>query len=396
LCSWFHHQAASALASTRFIVKRKSPPRAIDAGVGRAMLRAIDQAGPMPSYKRIATEEAFATREQIAGFRRLLADGYDDPGFKSLWGFYLGSHSERARFIIDRLQDLGAARIADMDASGIDMQVLSLTSPGVQVFDAATANALAASSNDELADAIAKYPHRYAGLAACAPQDPRRAAQEIERGVGKLGLRGVIINSHTQGERLDDPKFWDIFAAAEALDVPVYLHPNAPPRDMIGPYLEAGLDGAVFGFQAETGLHMLRIIVAGVFDRFPKLKMIVGHCGEALPFWMYRIDYMHRAQVAANRYPQLRKLERTPGEYLRDNVYVTNSGVAWEPAIMLCHQVMGPDHTLYAMDYPYQYLPSEVTVSDELPMSDADKKKYFQTNAERLFKLVPGLVPGGT
>jgi len=341
----------------------------------------------MPAYKRIATEEAFATRDQLDGFRKLLAGGYDDPGFKSLWGFYLGSQSPRARFIIERLQNTGSERIADMDASGIDMQVLSLTSPGVQVFDAATANALATSSNDELAAAVARYPTRYVGLAACAPQDPRAAAKEIERGVNQLGLRGVIINSHTQGERLDDPKFWDIFAAAEALDVPVYLHPNAPPRDMIGPYLEAGLDGAVFGFQAETGLHLLRIIVAGVFDRFPKLKMIVGHCGEALPFWLYRIDYMHRAQVAANRYPHMVKLKRTPGEYLRDNVYVTNSGVAWAPAIMLCHQVMGPEHTLYAMDYPYQYLPSEVTVSDELPMSDADKMKYFQTNAERLFKL---------
>jgi 5-carboxyvanillate decarboxylase len=341
----------------------------------------------MAAYRRIATEEAFATREQIERFRKLLADGYDDPGFKSLWGFYLGSDSPRARFIIDRLQNLGPERIADMDASGIDMQVLSLTSPGVQVFDAATANSLAASSNDELAAAIARHPTRFVGLAAAAPQDPPAAAKEIERGVHKLGLRGVIINSHTQGQRLDDPKFWDIFAAAEALDVPIYLHPNAPPRDMIAPYLEAGLDGAVFGFQAETGLHMLRIIVAGVFDQFPKLKMIVGHCGEALPFWLYRIDYMHRAAVAANRHPHLRKLKRTPGEYLRDNVYVTNSGVASAPAIMLCHQVMGPEHTLYAMDYPYQYLPSEVTVSDELPMSDADKKKYFQTNAERLFKI---------
>jgi len=341
----------------------------------------------MRDYQRIATEEAFATREQLALFRKLLDEGYDDPGFVSLWGFYLRNTGERARFIIERLQDLGAARIADMDATGIDRQVLSLTSPGVQVFDAATANALAVASNDELAAAIAKYPARFVGLAAAAPQDPPAAAQEIERGVTKLGLRGVILNSHTMGERLDHPKFWDIFAAAEALDVPIYLHPNSPPRDMIAPYLEAGLDGAVFGFQAETGLHMLRIIVAGVFDRFPKLRMIIGHCGEALPFWLYRIDYMYGAAAKANRHPHLAKLKRRPGDYLRDNVYVTNSGVAWAPAIMLCHEVMGPDHTLYAMDYPYQFLPSEVTVSDELPMSAVDKKKFFQTNAEKLFKL---------
>ena len=132
---------------------------------------------------------------------------------------------------------------------------------------------------------------------------------------------------------------------------------------MIQPYLEKGLDGAVFGFQAETGLHMLRIIVSGAFDEFPKLKFGIGHCGEALPFWLYRIDYMHGAATRADRHPHMRKLRRTPGDYLRENVYVTNSGVAWEPAIMLCHQVMGPDHMLYAMDYPYQYLPSEVAVS---------------------------------
>jgi 5-carboxyvanillate decarboxylase len=343
----------------------------------------------MRAYKRIATEEAWATKDQIKLFRKLLADGYDDPGFNSLWGFYLNSPSERARFIIDRLQDLGPQRIADMDSTGIDMQVLMLTSPGVQVFDAATANSLAAASNDELAAAIRKYPTRYTGLAAVAPQDPKTAAKEIDRAISKLGLKGVILNSHTMGERLDDPKFWDIFAAAEAHDVPVYLHPNSPPRDMIQPYLEKGLDGAVFGFQAETGLHMLRIIVSGAFDEFPRLKFGIGHCGEALPFWLYRIDYMHTAATRANRHPHMRKLKRTPGEYLRENVYVTNSGVAWKPAIMLCHEVMGPDHTLYAMDYPYQYLPSEVTVSDELPMSPADKKKYFQTNAEKLFKIDP-------
>ena len=114
-----------------------------------------------------------------------------------------------------------------------------------------------------------------------------------------------------------------------------------------------------------------------MFDEFPKLKMVIGHCGEALPFWLYRIDYMHAAATRANRHPHMRKLKRTPGEYLRENVYVTNSGVAWEPAIMFCHQVMGPEHTLYAMDYPYQYLPSEVTVSDQLPMSAGGQEEVF-------------------
>jgi 5-carboxyvanillate decarboxylase len=339
-------------------------------------------------YLRIATEEAFATRDQLDLYRKLLASGGPvDPGFESLWGFYLRSPSDRAKLIIERLQDLGPRRIADMDASGIDKQIISLTGPGTQVFDAPTAVALARSSNDELAAAVRVHPTRFAGLAACAPQDPKAAAKEIERGVKSLGLKGVIINSHTHSEYLDDEKFWDIFEAAEALDAPIYLHPSGCSKDMIKPFLDAGLDGAVYGFACETGLHMLRIIVGGVFDRFPKLKMVIGHCGEALPFWAYRIDYMHGATFASKRYPFLKQLQKKPSEYLRENVYVTNSGVAWKPAIMLCHEVMGPEHTLYAMDYPYQFVPEEVTVSDNLPMSAADKKAYFQTNAERLFKL---------
>jgi 5-carboxyvanillate decarboxylase len=337
-------------------------------------------------YLRIATEEAWGPSEMFDRYRRLLAGRtLDDPGFESLWGFYLGSPSERARAIIERLQDVGERRIADMDASGIDVQVLSLTSPGVQVFDAATANALATSSNDQLAEAIARHPKRFVGLAAAAPQDPPSAAREIERAVKKLGLKGVILNSHTHHEYLDDPKYWEIFEACEALNAPIYLHPNSPSKGLIGPLLEAGLDGAMYGFAVETGMHMLRIIVKGVFDRFPKLQFVIGHCGEALPFWVYRINYMHRATVASKRYPFLKELRKRPGDYLRENVYVTNSGVAWEPAIMLCHQVMGADRVLYAMDYPYQYVPEEVTISDRLPMTALDKRKYFQLNAERVF-----------
>jgi 2,3-dihydroxybenzoate decarboxylase len=339
-------------------------------------------------YLRIATEEAFAPPEMIRMYKQLLAKkNFDDPGFESLWGFYALSPSDRARAILERLQDVDARRIADMDASGIDVQILSLTSPGVQIFDKATATSLAREANDFLAAAISRHPDRFAGLAAAAPQDPVAAAKEIERGVRKLGFRGVIINSHTNHEYLDDPKFWPIFEACEALDVPIYLHPNSPSKQMIAPFLAAGVDGAMYGFAVETGLHLLRIIVKGVFDRFPKLQIIVGHTGEALPFWQYRINYMHTATVSSKRYPFLLPLKRSFTDYLHDNVIVTNSGVAWEPAIMLCHQVMGADRTMYAMDYPYQYIPAEVTVSDNLPMTALDKRKYFQLNAQRIFKL---------
>jgi len=341
-----------------------------------------------PGYRRIATEEAFATRELFDLYRRILDDGsVSDPGFLSLWGFYLRSPSARATQIIERLQYLDERRVTDMDATGVDMHVLSLTSPGVQVFDAATAVSLARATNDQLAEAIRRHPTRFTGLAAIAPQDPAASSRELERAVRELGLRGAILNGHTLGEYLDDPKFWDLFAAAEALDVPVYLHPNSPSAGLIQPLLARGLDGAIYGFGVDTGMHLLALITSGVFDRFPRLQIMVGHLGEALPFWLYRLDYMHRATVNSRRYPFMRPLRRQLGEYLRENVYVTSSGMAWAPAIRFCQQVLGVDRVLYAMDYPYQFEASEVTAMEEAEIPYGDREKFYQLNAERVFKL---------
>lgn len=339
------------------------------------------------SYSRIAAEEAFAPPELLQRYRELLAGGSNlDPGFVSLWGHYLGS-SGQATALTTRIQDLGEARIRDMDASGIAKQILSLTAPGVQIFEADMATGLAESVNDQLAEAVRRHPGRFAGLAAVAPQNPAAAARELERGVRKLGLKGAIVNSHTNGEYLDDQKFWDIFEAAAALQVPVYLHPTTPPRAMIEPFAECGLSGAIFGFGVDTGLHMLRLITSGVFDRFPGLQIVVGHLGEALPYWMFRIDFMHRAMVANGRHARIGKLERKPSEYLRENFHYTTSGMAWEPVILFAQSVLGVDRVLYAMDYPYQYVPEEVRVTDELPISEEDKLKLYQLNAERLFCL---------
>lgn len=339
-------------------------------------------------FKRIATEEAFVTRDIVKAYRDLLArNGSDDIGFNSLMGYYLNNPSERTRAVAARLEDLGARRIADMDATGIAMQILSLTSPGVQIFDAATAVSLARAANDEVAAAIAAHPTRYAGLAAIAPQNPAEAAKELERGVRSLGLKGAIVNSHTRGEYLDDPKFWDIFAAAEALDVPIYLHPTTPPNSMIRPFMERGLDGAVFGFAVETGLHALRIVVSGAFDRFPKLRIVLGHLGEGLPYWLFRIDFMHGASVRSGRYASQPKLQRKASEYLRENVHYTTSGMAWAPPIRYVQDVMGMDRVMYAMDYPYQFVPEEVTVTDELAVTSEDLRRFYQSNAEQVFKL---------
>ena len=338
-------------------------------------------------YKRVATEEAFAPPEMIEIYRRMLDRGDVDPGFRGLIGFYMSSPSERAQHIMRCLTDLDQLRLQHMDESGIDMQVLALTSPGVQVMDKATAVSFSRIANDFLADAIRRHPTRFAGMMAVAPQDPAAAAREIERGATQLGLHAVVINSHTQGEYLSDPKFWDIFAAAEAHDTPIYLHPNSLPANMLQPFQECGLDGAIYGFGVETGLHAMRIITAGVFDRFPKLRMIIGHMGEALPFWAYRLDYMHRATVKSQRYPSVKPIQRQPSDYLRDNFYVTNSGVAWPPAIRFTQDFMGMDRVLYAMDYPYQYAVEEVSFLDDMELSIEDKTRFFQTNAEAVFKI---------
>jgi 2,3-dihydroxybenzoate decarboxylase len=340
------------------------------------------------AYLRIATEEAFATSEMFDCYRQIIEKkSLDDPGFYSLWGFFLQSDNEVPAAVRRRLLDLDEERIHDMDATGIARQVISLTAPGVQVLDSATAVSIASQANDQLAEAVARHPDRFSGLAAMAPQNPAVAAKEIERCIDTLGFHGVILNSHTQGEYFDDPKFWEILEVAEQLDVPIYLHPNTPSRGMIEPLLDLGLDGAIYGFAVETGMHLLRIIVSGAFDRFPKLKIVVGHLGEALPFWLFRLDFMHRRMVRASRYDRVRALKKDISDYLRENVWITTSGMAWEPAIMFVRSVIGADHVMYAMDYPYQFVPDEVSVTDNLPISDAEKKAFYQTNAESVFSL---------
>lgn len=340
-------------------------------------------------YKRIAAEEAWAPAELLQIYREMIeAKAIDDPGFNTMFGFYLSSPSKRTQQIRDYLVDLGEQRIRHMDERGIDMQIVALTSPGVQVMPKDQATSFAAYANDVLAEGCRKHPTRFAGLTAVAPQDAKAAAKELERGMTKLGLKGAIVNSHTFGEYLDDEKFFPLLEAAEALDAPIYLHPQVPWKTMSAPFLEVGLDGAIYGFGVETGLHLLRMITTGVFDRFPKLTVVVGHLGEALPYWMYRLDYMHRAGVVSKRYARMQPLQAGEvSDYLRRNVYITSSGFAWEPAIKFCQQVLGVDRVLYAMDYPYQHDVAEVVASDNMDMPDDVKKAFFQTNAERVFKL---------
>jgi predicted TIM-barrel fold metal-dependent hydrolase len=262
------------------------------------------------------------------------------------------------------------------------MHVLSLTAPGVQTLATSAAVTLAALVNDRLAATIARHPDRFAGLAAIAPQDPEAAAAEIERAACRLKLNGVVINSHTRNEYLDDEKFWPIFEAAESVRAPIYIHPRSPSAQMAGPYRKFGLETGIYGFQAETGLHAIRLICSGVFDRFPDLTIVLGHLGEGIPFWLWRVDYMHPVRSSRNSRP---KLELTPSEYFKRNFAITTSGMNWHPALRFCMEAVGTDNIMFAIDYPYQLTEGAVQFMNDAPISDEDKHKIFHRNAERIF-----------
>lgn len=339
-------------------------------------------------YLRIATEEAFATQEQLDAIMQFVKDGHADKGTVSLWGFYGTSPSERTTFIRERLLDLDELRIAAMDEAGIDKALLALTSPGVQLFtDVEQAKRIARNANDQLKAACERHPDRFHGMIAIAPQDAEWSAEELRRGKEELGFHGVQVNSHVQGHYLDEPQFDPILRACAELDLPLYIHPQGPPNAMMGTMTEAGLDGAVFGFGVETAFHGLRLLTTGVFDRYPSLQLVLGHGCEGLPFWLYRTDYMHKAGIRSNRYERLKPLQHDLFHYMRNNVHGTTSGLPFEPAIQLMIEVMGEDRVMYAMDYPYQYVPEEVRWMDNMDLTPERKRKFFQTNAEKLFKL---------
>lgn len=338
-------------------------------------------------YLRIATEEAYAPREVLDEYMKILDSGDADPGFVSLMGYFLRSEHPQPRSVIEKISSLGDSRLQDMDDTGVDKQVLALTAPGTQVLDVQTAKWAAELTNDRLAEAVAAHPDRYAALAAVGLEDSSSAIAELDRAVNTLGLKGLIVNSHVKGRYLDHPDFFPILESAADLDVPVYLHPQTLPGDVIKPWQEAGLDGAVWGFAAETGLHLLRMITSGLFDRLPNLRVVCGHLGEGLPFFMSRIDHMHAKQVASGRYDSIKPLNQRPSEYLKSHIWLTTSGMAWEPAISFTRQVVGADRVMYAMDYPYQFVAQEVADQDALPYSDEEKADFFQGIAERVFKL---------
>ncbi len=343
---------------------------ALAATVMPSSARAIDSAR---TYRRIACEEGFLSPGVLAQNART-----------HIAGVPLITAAGPAARLARPLLDIGEGRIAAMDADGIDMQLLMLSSPGIQIFDADTALSLAAESNDIVSDACARHPTRLAALAAVAPQNPAAAARELARAMKLPGMKGAIINSHTGGEYLDNPKFWGIFEALEALNVPLYLHPREPVGGMRDIMAGPVVGGAAWAYGVEVGTHILRLIQAGVFDRFPKLRIVIGHMGEAIPFWLPRIDGRF---AAANRrmVGGARKIQRMPSDYVRQNIWVTTSGMNNWPQLEMTLKVLGSDRILYATDYPFEDQAEAVLAVESMPLSNEQKKYLFQDNAKNLF-----------
>lgn len=283
-----------------------------------------------------------------------------------------------------RLLDLTGERLEVMDAAGLDVQVLSLNSPGVQAeADAAMAVKAAAAINDLTAATIAEHPARFAGFAALPLQDPLAAANELERAVQELGLKGALVNAHTQGVYLDDPSLRVVWERAEGLDVPLYLHPatGVDTADVLTGHPE--LVGPMWSWGLDTASHVLRLIFGGVFDDFPRAKLLLGHMGEGLPFALWRLD----SRWGFHDHQGIELARGVPSAYLRENLYITTSGVC-SPAPLICALLaLGSDHILFGTDYPFEDIPTATAFLAGAPVSEADRAKIAHLNAERLLGL---------
>ena len=309
----------------------------------------------------------------------------DDPatGKRRLW-YWPEAFEPYGDKLLNRLLDLGEGRIAEMDAGGIDKAVLSLTSPGVDHFAPEIGTRLARQINDELAAAIDKHPDRLLGFAALAPHDPDAAARELERAVKELGFKGWKTHSNLGDSYLDDKRYWPILAKAEELGVPIYLHPSAPMMNELRTYGLA-LAGAAFGFGLETATAMMRLVLSGAFDAFPKLTIILGHYGEGLAFLMQRIDHPFvRPHIKAADPDAVPALKRLPSEYLRDNMLVTTSGNYLPAAFACTREALGMDEILLATDYPYEEMDECMRYLEGLGLSAGDKERLYSGNAARL------------
>ncbi len=323
--------------------------------------------------KRISIEEHWGNKELVnirnQWYVRTGTPAYNDPKVNPE--------------VFPKVMDMEKWRIPLMDESGITMQILSTSSPAIQgIVETATAIDTAKRTNDEMAEVIRKYPGRFAGLACVPTQDPKAAADELERAVKQLGYKGAMIQGHTGGEYLDEKKFWVLWERSEALGVPIFLHVTEPMREMRKIYDgHPELLGPMWCWVVEAATHSLRIVGAGVFDQFPNATLIVGHLGETLPYMLGRLDEGY----AMTFHPA--KLKKPFSEYIKSNIMVATSG-KYKPEALICAiNAMGADRILFAADYPWVTPKESVELIEKTPMSEADRERIYHLNAERIFKV---------
>ena len=296
---------------------------------------------------------------------------------------YAGSEAGRPGEQFNRLHDFGPLRIKEMDDAGIDIQVLSHGAPSTQKLPAETAVAMATRVNDRLAAIVAKNPTRFAGFAALPTAVPEAAADELER-TAKLGFKGAMLHGLSNGEFLDDKKFWPIYARAEKLDLPIYMHPSQPHPEVIKSYYSdyvkdfPMLPRATWGYTVETATTAIRMVLSGVFDAHPRLKVILGHLGETLPFLVWRIDH-------ALARPGQKALSFR--DVFCGNFYITTSGNFSNPALLCSVMEMGIDRVLFAVDWPFVENKPATAWVDTVPLCDEDKVKLLSGNARRILHL---------
>ena len=327
--------------------------------------------------KIITLEEHFQTREISDAMSRFAQQFLPQPQ---------GRSAAASTPLESLIFDLGEERLRQMDIMGVDMQILSTA--GVQMLPAAEAIPLARNANDQLAAAIKAHPDRLAGFATLPMQDPEAAAAELERAVRQLGLKGAMTYGRTNERFLDDPSFRPVLATAEALDVPIYLHPNVPPKVVqdvyyagLDPMMSQRLATAGWGWHMEAGIHAWRMILSGVFDRFPRLHIILGHWGEMIPY------YLARTEQIVSQAPATKLLQRRLADYFVEQFYVTPSGLFTLPPFQLCLQILGADRIMYSVDYPIMAGAPARAFLEQAPISPADREKIAHGNAERLFKM---------
>jgi gamma-resorcylate decarboxylase len=327
---------------------------------------------------KIGLEEHFAIEETLR----------DSAGFvpESYWAELKG-----------RLLDIHDTRLRLMDAHGIEMMLLSLNAPTVQAIpDPLKANDVARRANDYLAEQVAKQPSRFQALAALPMQEPELAVRELQRCVTELGFRGVLVNGFSQVHDANSAIYYDLtqyrpfWGEVERLDVPFYLHPRNPIPSMAQIYEgHPWLLGPTWAFGQETAVHALRLMASGLFDKYPRLAIVLGHMGEGLPYSIWRVDHRNAWVKAPPRYPAKRKL----GEYLQDNFYLTTSGNFRTQTLIDAMLEIGADRILFSTDWPFENIDHAANWFDSVSISDADRLKIGRGNAIKLFKLDLGAQP---